>query len=155
MSLTWQRVIFTMAGIAIVTAKVLNFCVRDGYRCVHFAITTRSLRVNPSKPDNMICMISPFLWLSPRPISISQLHTLLRFHLWPINLIVFQGSYYLRMGNLILESVSCLDAFSAYPFPSWLPSYAPGGTTGAPAEGPSRSSRTKDRSPQISYAHNR
>ena len=59
-SLTWQRVIFTTAGVAIVTAKVLNFCVRDGYRCVHFAITTRSSRVDPSKPDNMICMISPF-----------------------------------------------------------------------------------------------
>ena len=150
---TWQRVIFTRAGLAIVTAKVLNFCVRDGNRCDHFAIATR-FEVDPSKPDNR-SFWSFLLWLSPRPISISQLHTLLRFHLWPINLIVFQGSYYLRMGNLILESVSCLDAFSAYPFPSWLPSYAPGGTTGAPAEGPSRSSRTKDRSPQISYAHNR
>ena len=30
---------------------------------------------------------------SPRPISITQLHTLLHFHLWPINLVVFKGSY--------------------------------------------------------------
>jgi hypothetical protein len=26
-----------------------------------------------------------------RPISTSRLHTLLRFHLWPINLVVYQG----------------------------------------------------------------
>ena len=35
-------------------------------------------------------------WLSLRPISISQLHALLHFHLWPIYLVVFKGSYYLR-----------------------------------------------------------
>ena len=35
-------------------------------------------------------------WSCPRPISISQLHTLLYFHLWPIYLVVFKGSYYLR-----------------------------------------------------------
>ena len=32
-------------------------------------------------------------WLSPRPISNSQLHTLLCFHLCPIYLVVFKGSY--------------------------------------------------------------
>ncbi|GEB78518.1 hypothetical protein SIN01_28630 [Sporolactobacillus inulinus] len=32
------------------------------------------------------------------------------------------------------------------------PAYAPGGTTGTPAVCPSRSSRTKDSSSQISYA---
>ena len=31
--------------------------------------------------------------LSPRPISNSQLHTLLCFHLCPIYLVVFKGSY--------------------------------------------------------------
>ena len=35
------------------------------------------------------------LWLSPRPISIRQLHTSPHFHLEPIYLIVFQGSYLL------------------------------------------------------------
>ena len=34
-------------------------------------------------------------WLSPRPISIRQLHTSLCFHPEPIDLIVFQGSYLL------------------------------------------------------------
>ena len=92
-------------------------------------------------------------WLSLRPISISQLHTLLCFHLWPIYLVVFKGSYRFRMGYLILRGASRLDAFSVYPFPTWLPGYAPGGTTGAPEVSPSRSSRTKDSSSQISYAH--
>jgi len=41
---------------------------------------------------------------------------LLLLHLRPINLIVYEGSYSLRTGNLILRGVSCLDAFSAYPF---------------------------------------
>ena len=92
-------------------------------------------------------------WLSLRPISISQLHTLLHFHLWPIYLVVFKGSYRFRMGYLILRGASRLDAFSVYPFPTWLPGYAPGGTTGAPEVSPSRSSRTKDSSSQISCAH--
>ena len=56
------------------------------------------------------------------------------------------------VGNLILRLVSRLDAFSAYPFRMWLPSYAPGGTTGTPVIRPSRSSRTRDRSSQISCA---
>ena len=35
------------------------------------------------------------MWLSPRPISIRQLHASPHFHLEPIYLIVFQGSYLL------------------------------------------------------------
>ena len=54
-------------------------------------------------------------WLSPRPISNSQLHVLPHFHLCPIYLVVFKGSYYLRMGYLILRGASRLDAFSVYP----------------------------------------
>ena len=41
---TWQRATFTMAGIAILAAEMLNFCVRDGNRCDHFAIVTRSFQ---------------------------------------------------------------------------------------------------------------
>ena len=94
-----------------------------------------------------------FLWSSPRPISSSQLHTLLHFHLCPIYLVVFKGVYFLRMGELISRGASRLDAFSVYPFQTWLPGHAPGGTTGAPEVRPSRSSRTKDSSSQFSYAH--
>ena len=92
-------------------------------------------------------------WISPRPISDSQLHTLLYFHLCPIYLVVFKGSYYLRMGYLILRGASRLDAFSVYPFPTWLPGHAIGITTGTPEVSPSRSSRTEDSSSQISCAH--
>ena len=91
-------------------------------------------------------------WLSPRPISNSQLHALLRFHLCPIYLVVFKGSYYFRMGSLILRSASRLDAFSVYPLLTWLLCHASGQTTDPPAVSPSRSSRTKGSSSQISYA---
>ena len=39
--------------------------------------------------------LTPASWLSPRPISITKLHTLLHFHRWPINLVVCKGSYLL------------------------------------------------------------
>ena len=91
-------------------------------------------------------------WSIPRPISNSQLNVLLHLHLCPIYLVVFKGSYYLRMGYLILRGASRLDAFSVYPFQTWLPGHAPGGTTGTPEVRPSRSSRTKDSSSQISSA---
>ena len=58
---------------------------------------------------------------SPRPISNSQLHALRHFHLCPIYLVVFKGSYFFRMGYLILRGASRLDAFSVYPVPTWLP----------------------------------
>ncbi len=125
--------------------------------------------INSLRPENWIrkvgllkpyCCCLPDVWvqtncfrISPRPISIRQLHTLLCFHPEPINLVVFKGSYIL--GNLILRGASRLDAFSAYPVRTWLPSGAPGGTTGTPAVRPSRSSRTKDSSSQISCARDR
>ena len=94
------------------------------------------------------------LWSSPRPISIAQLHTLLYFHLRPINLVVFKGSYFVdRMGDLILRWASRLDAFSVYPVRTWLPSNAVGTTTDTPLVRPSWSSRTRDSASQISCAH--
>ena len=92
-------------------------------------------------------------WSSPHPISSSQLHVLPHFHLCPINLVVFKGVYSFRMGYLILRGASRLDAFSVYPFRTWLPGRRLGSLTGTPAVRPSRSSRTKDSSSQISYAH--
>jgi hypothetical protein len=47
-----------------------------------------------------------------RAISTGKLHTLLRFHTRPINVVVFHGS----QGILVFRSVSRLDAFSGYPF---------------------------------------
>src|SRR5437868_2215438 len=59
------------------------------------------------------------------------------------------------LGDLILGEVSRLYAFSAYPDRTSLPSDAAGATTGSQEVRPSRSSRTKGRPPQISYAHHR
>ena len=59
-------------------------------------------------------------WSSLRPISIVQLNALLHLHPRPIYLVVFKGSYYFRMGHLILRGASRLDAFSVYPFQTWL-----------------------------------
>ena len=93
---------------------------------------------------------------SPQHISIGQLHALLRFHLRPIYLLVWKGSYQLKaVGYLILRCASRLDAFSVYHIHTQLPSCALGRTTGAPEVCPSRSSRTKDSSSQISFAHDR
>ena len=102
-----------------------------------------------------IWMIAHFC-SSPRTISISQLNALLHLHLWPIKLVVFKCPYQLNIvGYLILRCVSRLDAFSVYHIHTRLPGCAPGGTTDAPAVCPSRSSRTKDSSSQISCAHDR
>src|SRR5699024_7047282 len=55
--------------------------------------------------------------MSDRCISTSQLHTLLRFHTWPINPIIYRTPHPTKMwaGNLISEQASRLDAFSGYP----------------------------------------
>ena len=94
-------------------------------------------------------------WSSPRPISIIPLNTLLCLHSWPIYHVVFMGSYPFLVGYLILGWVSRLDAFSVYLFRTSLPSYAIGITTGSQLVRPSRSSRTKDSSLQISSACDR
>ena len=86
-----------------------------------------------------------------RVISTARLRTLPPVHLPPIDVVVFNDP----QGDLILGLASRLDAFSAYPYPTRLPGRAPGGTTGWPEVGPTRSSRTSVRSPQISSAHNR
>src|SRR5512144_183043 len=57
------------------------------------------------------------------------------------------------LGDLILGKVSRLYAFSAYPNQTSLPCDATGVTTGSQEVCSSRSSRTKDKPPQISSAH--
>ena len=46
-----------------------------------------------------------------RAISTGQLHGLPRFHLRPIDVVVYHGSW----RDLVLRRVSRLDAFSGYP----------------------------------------
>ena len=141
---------------SIIGAGELNFCVRDGYRCLLPAIVTgycssfaaiaalllfatvlmytgtfRSSLIArlalPAKSFAFIARLSQnFItitlteyqsfvpWSSVRPISTSQLNTLLYLHLRPINVVVSHGSY-LKGGNLFLWGASHLDAFSTYP----------------------------------------
>ena len=110
-------------------------------------------------PQNQICHLfsRAFFqsWPSPRPISTAPLSASLRLHSRPIYLVVFEGPYLSPMGGLISEGASRLDAFSAYPVRTWLPSCATGVTTGAPSVRPPRSSRTRGSSPQTSCAHDR
>ena len=54
----------------------------------------------------------PRRWIKPiRAISTGQLHGLPRFHLRPIDVVVYHGS----RRDLVLRRVSRLDAFSGYP----------------------------------------
>jgi len=109
-------------------------------------------------------MLSRKYGQAERAIRTSKLNTLLCLHPWPMYVVVFDGpseelpegsSSGASLGDLILGHASRLDAFSGYHCRTSLPSRAPGGTTGTQAVRPSRSSRTRDSSPQISYAHTR
>jgi hypothetical protein len=134
-----------------IAAEGLNCCVRNGNRCLPFAIATKKI---PSKLHSVVSF--GYCRSSPRTISTRQLKASLPLHLWPIYLIFSEGSYQIvSVGDLFLRWASRLDAFSAYPLRTWGSSRAPGGTTGKPAVRPSRSSRTRDRSSQISCARDR
>ena len=90
---------------------------------------------------------------SPRLISIGQLY-ITAFTPPTYQPCCLQGvllAY--AMGYLILKRVSRLDAFSVYLNRTPLPCYAAGATTGAQLVRSSRSSRTKDKPSQVSYAH--
>ena len=66
-----------------------------------------------------IYLIPTLKQVKPSAISTAQLNTLLYLHLRPIKQVVYLRPYPLplrgRMGDLILERASHLDAFSAYP----------------------------------------
>ena len=145
--------------LTIVAAVMLDFCVRYGNRYFHHAIITRFLMSRTLKTEchisSLIHCVHLILRSSPRPISTGPLNMSPCLHFRPINLVVFKGSYFRRMGSLILEWASHLDAFSVYPFRTWLPSCAAGATTGALSVRPPWSSRTRGSSPQTSYAHDR
>ena len=134
-------------------ADRLNFRVRDGNGCDPVAMATeiscqRGGRSRPRGLQSKHERINP----SPRPISTGRLNTLLCVHLRPINVMVSSRALLrYRMGMLILERVSHLDAFSGYPFRRWLICRALGRTTDTPELRPSRSSRTRDSLPQHSF----
>ena len=98
----------------------LNRRVRNGNGCVPWAhhhrkyVILEDLHLQNRIQSNFHHKI--FIRSSPRSISIGQLNTLPCLHLQSIYLIIFKGSYFRRMGNLILRAASRLDAFSVYPF---------------------------------------
>jgi hypothetical protein len=95
-------------------------------------------------------------WSSRSAVRTGRLRRSPAVHSRPIDLVVFQEpSWHLANGNLVSEGASRLDAFSAYPVPTWLPGDAPSGTAGTPEVGPPQSSRTRGDAPQVSHAHGR
>ena len=118
----------------------------------HWAIM--KIFIVPSKPNSK--MIHTVFILSRlslrknfRPISNHQLNTLQCLHLGPIYLIVFKGSIWISHleGGFTLRCLQRLSLPDLATLPwSWSP-------TDTPVVRPSRSSRTKDSSSQISYAH--
>ena len=152
-------------------AERLNFCVRYGNRWDPFAITTGILS-STSYPENRT---SRLLSSCEKPISFQfslWSHLILRSSLDQVldrlvsasfyvtaftpltyHLVVFQGSYFFRMGYLFLRWASRLDAFSVYPVRISLPSCALGRTTVAPVMRSLRSSRTRSNSSHVSFAH--
>ena len=92
--------------------------------------------------------------VKPSTFSTAQLHPSPDFHMRPIKQVVYLRSYPVDpVGNLISRRASHLDAFSAYPFQTWLLGYAVGTTTHTLEVCPPGSSRTTGSSPQISCAH--
>ena len=69
-----------------------------------------------ARPSKLHRRFVVFSKSSPRMISTGLLNALLRLHIPPINLVVFQDPYSLEgMGELISRWASRLDAFSGYP----------------------------------------
>ena len=71
-------------------------------------------------------MPQPSIWSGPRPISDSPLRVSPHFHSCPIHPVFFRGSCPLGDGNPISGKASRLDAFSVYPFRTWLPCHGTG-----------------------------
>ena len=87
--------------------------VRDKNHCLFVVVCVLGYLIVDASSGRCCCVASP------RPISIGQLHTLLCFHVRPIDPVVCRGPYHLDgVGVLILKRASRLDAFSGYHFPT-------------------------------------
>ncbi len=100
----------------------LSFRVRNGTGRFPYAMAAETLwRCQPfptvSREPHSERETARSVWSSPRPISTGQLHVLPRFHIRPINPVIFWGPYQVNpVGDLISKQASRLDAFSGYPF---------------------------------------
>ena len=89
--------VFTSAA-CVFTQTVVQVSTTDVVVCMYFDLVSGSLASTGSNQA---------YWT----ISTSQLNTLLRLHLWPIDEVVYLGP----QGYLVLRGASRLDAFSGYP----------------------------------------
>ena len=102
---------------SIVGRSELNFRVRDGNGWTLALISTnysidRTLKTEQCKTRSSSQGLACFIRRSsPRTISTDQLHTLLRFHLRPINQIVFLGPYSLKDERSHLRGSFTLRCF--------------------------------------------
>ena len=95
-------------------------------------------------------------WSSRSAVRTGRLRSSRTVHARPIDLVVSQEpSVRSVLGSLVSEGASRLDAFSAYPVPTWLPCGAASATAGTPEVGPPQSSRTRGDAPQASHARGR
>ena len=115
-SLSWQCPIFAYT---IVGDEELNFCVRDGNRCTLFSIITKKNILEKIILWKLRYCVHQIILigLNPRSISTGQLKMSPFFHLQPINLIVSEGSYYIKYGKIHLKGGFPLRCFQRLSFP--------------------------------------
>ena len=95
-------------------ATGLNFRVRDGIGCNTCAIVAE---------EKFRELMRIFKWSKKidkaiRLISTTQLNILLHLHLWPINVVVYNESYYQMIGRTNLRSGFALICFQRLSFPN-------------------------------------
>ena len=88
-----QRTLWTLRGGQLESASLLLAAFRFANVMSHLSA---SQNVNILLRLQLLHAALQVLWSSPRPISDSQLHALPHFHLCPIYLVVFKGSYSFR-----------------------------------------------------------
>ena len=154
----WDRVVSPRHGHQVVRATPTDRRGRDGFWCAGWSVCVwrvgrRATRVPVVAGCPGVAAAHDGLgWdRAGRAIRIGWLSALPHVHLRPIDVMVYHGP----RGDLVSRWVSRLDAFSGYPVRTWLPGGAAGATTGPPEVRPSRSSRTRDRSSQVSFTHGR
>ena len=135
-------------------AEDFYFRVRNGIGYGIFAITTRLFKYQISLLNHHREKKTYYCTRYFKPIELLVPVSYTYYYASTSGLSTWQSSTTLK-GYLVLRQVSRLDAFSGYPFHTQLPCDATGVTTGTPEVCPSRSSRTKDRSSQVSYTHGR
>src|SRR5690625_5984322 len=103
---------------------------------------TKGVLLPPTSTPHTHAHTNPKRSMSDRCISTSQLHTLLRFHTWPINPIIYRTPLPTQMwaGNLISYAVFRLQEIIGYLYRTERTRHPRGGLTGTPADSPHRPS---------------